>query len=81
METSALIRMANQIAAFFEAYPEPEAVTATADHLRQFWDRRMRRQLVAHLASGGEGLGPIALAAARSVAESEPLAPARAGLA
>ncbi len=65
MEIGRLVHMANQIAAFFKAYPEPTAIAATAAHIRQFWDPRMRDQLAAHLAAGGEGLVPIALAAAR----------------
>ncbi|MAO55118.1 MAG: formate dehydrogenase [Rhodospirillaceae bacterium] len=68
MEPQRLTAMANQIAAFFDAYPEDEAVTATADHLRQFWDPRMRGQLKEILAAGGEiDLTPTALAAARRI--------------
>ena len=39
---------------FLDAYPADEAVTATADHLRQFWDPPMRSQLKELAASGGE---------------------------
>jgi formate dehydrogenase subunit delta len=67
MEPHRLTEMANQIAAFFDSYPEDEAVAATADHLRQFWDPRMRAQLQAIVASSGEGLTPTALAAARRI--------------
>jgi formate dehydrogenase subunit delta len=37
-----LARMANQIGDFFKAYPEQQAVAAIADHIDQFWSRRMR---------------------------------------
>jgi formate dehydrogenase subunit delta len=37
-----LLRMAGQIADFFKAYPEAEAVPAIADHINQFWTGRMR---------------------------------------
>ena len=68
MEPERLTTMANQIAAFFDSYPEDEAVTATADHLRQFWDPRMRGQLKELVAAGGDsGLTPTALAAARRI--------------
>ncbi len=53
MDAQRLIYMANQIAAFFTAYPEQEAVAATENHLRQFWDPRMRAQLAACLGEGG----------------------------
>jgi formate dehydrogenase subunit delta len=55
-----LVYMANQIAKFFAIHPEPEAVAGTADHLRKFWDPRMRRLIVEHFDAGGEGLGAIA---------------------
>lgn len=41
-----LIRMANRIGQFFEAYPdEPEALEGIANHIQQFWEPRMRNQL------------------------------------
>ena len=60
MKNQDLIRMANQIADFFEAYPQPEAVAETANHLRAFWEPRMRRQLEAFVRDGGAGLDGIA---------------------
>lgn len=67
MNTPTLIRMANQIAGFFRAQPGDEAVAATADHIRKFWDPRMRRDLSHHLQTGGAGLDPVALRAAQSL--------------
>ncbi len=55
-----IVRMVNQIAGFFSAYPEAQAIASTADHLRKFWDPGMRRSIIDHLAAGGEGLSPIA---------------------
>jgi formate dehydrogenase subunit delta len=53
--------MANQIALFFRSQPGPEAVAATADHLRKFWEPCMRRQIVDLLGSGkAVGLTDIA---------------------
>lgn len=72
METGRLVHMANQIAAFFKAYPEAEAIAATENHLRQFWDPRMRTELSRHLAAGGAGLDAIALAAARRLDAKAP---------
>jgi formate dehydrogenase subunit delta len=63
--TDTLIRMANQIADFFRIQPEQEAVAGTADHIKKFWDPRMRKMMAEHLAHGGAGLSPIALQAAQ----------------
>jgi formate dehydrogenase subunit delta len=41
-----LVRMANQIALFFEPYGGEEAVAGVAGHLRNFWEPRMRSQLI-----------------------------------
>ena len=63
MENCELIRMANQIAAFFEAYPRAEAIDGIAKHIKSFWDPRMRKRLDAHIGAGGEGLSPLVIAA------------------
>ncbi|CAM9619276.1 unnamed protein product, partial [Phaeothamnion confervicola] len=55
-----IVRMANQIGDFFQAYPNDVAVKETATHIRNFWDPRMRRQLFEHLTAGGQGLSAIA---------------------
>lgn len=62
-----MVRMANQIADFFAAYPEDTAVAETAKHLKSFWDARMRKLLAEHVAKGGDGLKPLALKAAQSL--------------
>jgi formate dehydrogenase subunit delta len=64
MDASTLVRMANQIADFFQAYPHDEAVRETANHIEKFWDPRMRRQLREYMDGGGTGLGPLATQAA-----------------
>jgi len=60
-----LVRMANQIADYFRAYPEDRAVAGVGEHIRSFWTGRMRKELAAHAASGGEGLDPLVLEALR----------------
>lgn len=50
MEKADLVRMANQIAQFFEPYGREEAVAGVAGHLQNFWDPRMRSQLAAIVA-------------------------------
>jgi formate dehydrogenase subunit delta len=63
MDNRDMIRMANQIAAYFEAYPRGEALTGIANHIRKFWEPRMRKQLEEYVAGGGESLSPLVIAA------------------
>jgi formate dehydrogenase subunit delta len=58
-----LVRMANQIAAEFVNQQPGEAVAATAEHIRLFWDPRMLSMIRAHVAGGVSGLSPLAAAA------------------
>src|SRR5258705_13029308 len=62
-----LVRMGNQIPDFFKIQPANQAVEGTADHIRRFWDPRMRAMMAEHLTHGGAGLNPIALKAAQQV--------------
>jgi len=72
MSEERLVYMANQIATFFRSAPREEAVSATLDHLKKFWEPRMRRQILEHLEHHqGEGLNEIALAAIRRLAEEQ----------
>ncbi len=58
MDIGNLVHMANRIGEFFEAMPErDEAEREIAQHLRKFWEPRMRRELLAHVdTAGGDGL-------------------------
>ena len=58
MDTRDMIRMANQIASFFNGSGPDVAVRDAAEHINKFWDPRMRTALIQHLATGGEGLDP-----------------------
>ena len=49
MSPEKLAYMANQIGKFFAHQPREQAVAAIADHIRRFWDPRMRRDILAHL--------------------------------
>ena len=64
MSPEKMVRMANQIATFFESQPGAGQADRVADHLNDFWEPRMRRQLLDHVAEGGEGLHPLVLEAA-----------------
>jgi formate dehydrogenase subunit delta len=68
MTTSRVAYMANQIAANFAAHDT--AVADIADHLQKFWEPRMRRALLALVASGGHGLDDLVIAAAARLEQS-----------
>ncbi|HTW23451.1 MAG TPA: formate dehydrogenase subunit delta [Candidatus Baltobacteraceae bacterium] len=65
MEPERMVHMANQIASFFASYPRDEAVAGVTTHLRQFWEPRMRRQIIEYVAQGGGGLNELALEAVK----------------
>ena len=50
MDNDNLIRMVNRIGSFFAAMPNrDEAMNDIAQHVRRFWEPRMRKQLFEHL--------------------------------
>lgn len=56
MDIDNLVRMANRIADFFQTMPDhTEAVQGVAEHLRKFWEPRMRRALLSHIEAAGTG--------------------------
>ena len=56
MDTQHLIQMANQIGDFFEAYPnKTEAIDGIANHIKKFWEPRMRMQLLESIEQGQTG--------------------------
>jgi formate dehydrogenase subunit delta len=67
-----LVTMANDIANFFRSEPDhAAAVDGVLNHIRRFWDPRMRSKIVAHLTlHGGEGLSELARAAVAKLAAS-----------
>ncbi len=83
MENRDIIRMANQIAAYFEAYPRTEALAGISKHIKSFWDPRMRRHLDSYITEGGAELSPLVLAAfangAKKQAGAAPVTVSRGG--
>lgn len=62
MDIDTLVHMANRIGQFFESFSDrDEALAGVADHIRKFWEPRMRRELLAHWRAAGEasGLRPL----------------------
>jgi formate dehydrogenase subunit delta len=58
MSADRLIYMANQIGKFFQSQGHDKAVAGIAEHIKKFWDPRMRAGIFAHLDVGGAGLDP-----------------------
>ncbi|MFC3650985.1 formate dehydrogenase subunit delta [Dyella humi] len=70
MNIERLIEMTNDISRYFAAEPDQAlGVAGVADHLKRFWEPGMRKQIVAHLAAGGEGLEPLAKKGVEKLAE------------
>ena len=63
MSPDRLVYMANQIGKFFQYQREDEVVPGIADHIRKFWDPRMRKAIFDYVDQGGEGLDPKVRAA------------------
>ena len=63
MSPDRLIYMANQIGGFFRSQGADKAVPGIAEHLKKFWEPRMRRAIIAHVDAGGDGLAPEVVAA------------------
>ncbi|WEF25665.1 formate dehydrogenase subunit delta [Paracoccus sp. S3-43] len=64
MSPEKMVMMANQIATFFDTQPG-SAPDRIADHLKDFWEPRMREQLKSYVATGGAGLRASVEQAAR----------------
>ena len=66
-----LVYMANQIGKFFQSQGHDKAVSGTAEHIRRFWDPRMRKMNFAHLDAGGAGLDPSVREAIESLQKEQ----------
>ena len=64
MDGAKLRRMADQIAQAFASQGEVKAIAATAEHIRLFWDPRMKAQIVADDLAA---LSPVARAAVETL--------------
>jgi formate dehydrogenase subunit delta len=68
MELHRLIKMANEIGGFFGQLPRAEAISSTAAHLRNFWEPRMRREIIEYARSDGHELQELVRAAVLTLA-------------
>lgn len=70
MNIENLVKMANDIGNFFNAEPDRSiAIHGIADHIRKFWDPRMRKAIIAHHREGGIGLSELPRAAVAELAD------------
>jgi formate dehydrogenase subunit delta len=68
MQHDDLVRQINQIARYFDAYPEVEAIAGVANHVRKFWAPDMRAQIIDGRQQLAERLHPLARAALEQLA-------------
>jgi formate dehydrogenase subunit delta len=68
MDLENLVHMANRIGEFFAAMPDrEEAREGIANHIRRYWEPRMRKQLLDHLErDAASGLQDLVAEAVRS---------------
>jgi formate dehydrogenase subunit delta len=56
LDISRIILMANQIGDFFAPYPQDRRAEGIRNHLRTYWDPRMRAALLDYIDQGGTSL-------------------------
>lgn len=70
MNNSNLIKMANNIGAFFKSEPDRElAIQGVEQHIRNSWEPRMRKQIVEYVQQDGAELLDIVAEAVRHIAK------------
>jgi formate dehydrogenase subunit delta len=75
-----LVAMANQIGDFFAPYPSGQREEGIRNHLRNYWEPRMRANLLAYVeASGGTELQAHVIGGLRLLNEPQRELPAYAG--
>jgi len=72
MSPDKLAYMANQIGRFFQSQKGTIAADLIEDHLRKFWDPRMRQEIVTQLAEGKIKLDPPVREAVERLGQQQP---------
>jgi formate dehydrogenase subunit delta len=72
LELERLVTMANQIGDFFAPYPPSRRAEGIRNHLRTYWDPRMREALLQHIERGAAGLHPHVVEGARLLLQTDP---------
>jgi formate dehydrogenase subunit delta len=65
MRTESMVHNANQIALHFASFPREDAIAGVLGHIQNFWERRMKDQLIDYIARGGTGLHELVLEAVK----------------
>jgi len=71
-----LVKMANQIGDFFGSQRHSDGAAGVADHIKKFWDPRMRAGIMEYVAHGGAGLKPVVLEALKRLENAQNNSPA-----
>ena len=72
MDTENLVKMINNISSFFSAEPQFEdAVSGVSDHVKRFWELRMRLAIIDYYRAGGAGLTELSTAAVARLASEQ----------
>lgn len=69
LDMERILVMAEQIGFFFAPYPPLRAAEGVRNHLRTYWDPRMREALLAHIDAGVNGLATHVVAGAQLLRE------------
>jgi len=70
MDNDNLIKMANNIGAFFKSEPDRElAIKGVEQHIRNFWEPRMRTAIIEYVQKGGTELMDIVSEAVLHIAK------------
>jgi formate dehydrogenase subunit delta len=68
-DNSNLIKMANNIGAFFQSEPDRSlAIQGIEQHISNFWEPRMRQQIIEYVQTGGNELMDIVAEAVNHIA-------------
>ena len=72
LDIDRIILMANQIGDFFAPYPPDRRAEGIRNHLRTYWDPRMREALLDYVDQGGEQLAEHVIEGARLLRSTKP---------
>ena len=72
LDIARLLEMANQIGDFFAPYPPARRAEGIRNHLRTYWDPRMRQALLAYIDGGGAALKPFVVDGAKLLRDTPP---------
>lgn len=68
MDQENLVKMANNIGAYFKSEPDRDvAIAGIEQHLEKFWEPRMRHKIIEYVQQGGAELMDIVAEAVRKL--------------